>query len=341
MKLITVTENEAEQRLDKFLGKYMNKAPKSFFYKMLRKKNITLNKKKAEGNERLKIGDEIRLFLSDETIEGFASPKAYKKPLKKASYPELEIIYEDAHILLINKPSGLLSQKAKPEDVSLVELIISYLLKSGQLKEEELRSFRPGICSRLDRNTSGLVAAGKSLPGLQAMNELIRTHSIGKFYRCIVTGIIENPQRIEGWLKKNEKANEVAIYSKERQDSLFICTEYLPLETVSIGKDRYTYLEVHLITGRSHQIRAHLASIGHPIVGDSKYGNPQVNKYFLEQFGLRYQLLHAFRLEFPHLEGILSPLSNQQFTAPLPAVFERVKDAASKLTGHQACCLQE
>lgn len=339
MKLITVTENEAEQRLDKFLGKYMDKAPKSFFYKMLRKKNITLNKKKAEGNERLKIGDEIRLFLSDETIEGFASPKAYKKPLKKASYPELEIIYEDAHILLINKPAGLLSQKAKPEDVSLVELLISYLLKSGQLKEEDLRSFRPGICSRLDRNTSGLVAAGKSLPGLQAMNELIRTRTIGKYYRCIVTGIINEPQRIEGWLKKDEKTNEVTIYQREQKDSLFICTEYLPLETISIGSGCYTCLEVHLITGRSHQIRAHLASIEHPIVGDSKYGNFQVNKYFLEQFGLRYQLLHAFRLEFPHLDGVLSPLSNQQFTAPLPAVFERVKDTASKLTEHQACCL--
>lgn len=324
MKLITITENEAEQRLDKFLGKYMNKAPKSFFYKMLRKKNITLNKKKAEGNERLKVGDEIRLFLSDETIEGFGGSKAYKKPLKNASYPELDIIYEDAHILLINKPAGLLSQKAKPEDVSLVELLISYLLKSGQLKEEDLRSFRPGICSRLDRNTSGLVAAGKSLPGLQAMNELIRTRTIGKYYRCIVTGIITKPQRIEGWLKKDEKANEVTIYQREQKDSLFICTEYLPLETISIGNGRYTCLEVHLITGRSHQIRAHLASIGHPIVGDSKYGNSQINKYFLEQFGLKYQLLHAFRLEFPHLEGVLIPLANRKFTAPLPPLFEKI-----------------
>lgn len=326
MRLITITENEAEQRLDKFLGKYMDKAPKSFFYKMLRKKNITLNKKKAEGNERLKLGDEIRLFLSDETIESFSSSKDCKKPLRNAAYPELEIIYEDAHILLLNKPAGLLSQKAKPEDVSLVELMIAYLLDSGQFKEEELHGFRPGICSRLDRNTSGLVIAGKSLPGLQAMNELIRTRAIGKFYRCIVTGILNEPQRIEGWLKKDEKANEVSVYQREQKDSLYICTEYLPLEVISIGKECYTYLEVHLITGRSHQIRAHLASIGHPIVGDGKYGSPGVNRYFQERFGLRYQLLHAFRLEFPYLEGALSPLSNQKFAAPLPPVFERIME---------------
>ena len=159
MKLITVKDNEAEQRLDKFLAKYMDKAPKSFFYKMLRKKNITLNKKKADGSERLRTDDEIRLFLSDETIESFSSPPAGIGRQKLPACLRPRILYEDAHILLMNKPAGLLSQKAKPEDVSLVEYLISYLLESGQLKEEDLRSFRPGICNRLDRNTSGVVAA--------------------------------------------------------------------------------------------------------------------------------------------------------------------------------------
>lgn len=321
MKLIIIKEYEAGQRLDKFLAKYMDKAPKSFFYKMLRKKNIILNKKKAEGNERLKAGDEIRLFLSDDTIENFSGKSDYIKLSRKASPLGLEIVYEDAHVLLINKPAGLLSQKARQEDVSLVEELISYLLESGQLKEEELRSFRPGICSRLDRNTSGLVVAGKSLLGLQAMNELIRIHAVGKFYRCIVSGVIRKGQRIEGWLKKDEKSNQVSIYEKEQKDSLFIQTEYLPLKTVTIEDKMYTYLEVHLITGRSHQIRAHLASVGHPLIGDAKYGNPQVNRYFLQHFGLQHQLLHAYRLEFPSLEGCLKPLSNRQFTADLPAIF--------------------
>ncbi len=324
MKLIIIKENEAGQRLDKFLAKYMDKAPKSFFYKMLRKKNITLNKKKAAGNERLKTGDEICLFLSDNTIENFSGKCVYTESLEKAPVSGLEIVYEDDHILLINKPAGLLSQKARPKDVSLVEQLISYLLESGQLKEEDLRSFRPGICSRLDRNTSGLVAAGKSFPGLQAMNELIRTHTVGKFYRCIVSGVIKNGQKIEGWLIKDKKSNQVTVYEKEQKDCLFIQTEYLPLKTIFVEDKKYTYLEVHLITGRSHQIRAHLASIGHPLVGDAKYGDPRTNRYFFQHFKLQHQLLHAYRLEFPSLEGCLKPLSNRQFTADLPTIFTEI-----------------
>lgn len=324
MKVLIVNENQAEQRLDKFLAKYMDKAPKSFFYKMLRKKNITLNKRKAEGNERLKTGDEICLFFSEETIENFSSKREYMGSSRKAYPPEFEIVYEDAHILLINKPAGLLSQKARPEDVSLIEQMISYLLESGQLKEEDLRSFRPGICNRLDRNTSGLVVAGKSLSGLRAMNELIRTHAVNKFYRCIVFGVIKEEQQIEGWLKKDEKSNQVVISREKQKDSLFIQTNYVPLKTFSIAGESYTYLEVHLITGRSHQIRAHLASEGHPLIGDAKYGNPRINKYFRQHFGVRYQLLHAFRLEFPALEGCLAPLTNRQFTAPLPTIFYKI-----------------
>lgn len=321
MKIITIKTNEADQRLDKFLAKYMDKAPKSFFYKMLRKKNITLNKKKADGSERLKAGDEICLFLSEETIANFSGSRTYVKPQTVCSCKKPEIIYEDAHILLLNKPAGLLSQKAKPKDVSLIEQMTAYLIESGQLREEDLRTFRPGICSRLDRNTSGLVTAGKSLSGLQSMNELIRTHRLRKFYRCIVSGTVHKQQRIEGWLKKDEKSNQVTIYEKEQKDSLFICTEYLPLKTILLGGRIYTYLEVNLITGRSHQIRAHLASAGHPLIGDAKYGNPDINKYFREHYSLKYQLLHAFRLEFPELSGILEPLSNRQFTAPFPPTF--------------------
>lgn len=323
MKVIIIKQNEADQRLDKFLAKYMDKAPKSFFYKMLRKKNITLNKRKAEGSERLKAGDEIRLFLSKETIESFTTLRIYTNE-KQNSRPGFSIIHEDSHILILNKPAGLLSQKAKPEDISLVEQMTGYLLESGQISQEELRSFRPGICSRLDRNTSGLVAAGKTLPGLQAMNELIREHRLCKFYRCIAAGSLKKQKRIEGWLKKNEKTNQAALFEKEEKGSLYICTEYLPLKTFQEGGRTYTYLEVHLITGRSHQIRAHLAGIGHPLIGDAKYGNPEVNRYFRAHFGLDHQLLHAFRLEFPALTGPLEQLSNQQYEAPLPSVFEKI-----------------
>lgn len=327
MKLITVKENEAGQRLDKLLAKYMDKAPKSFFYKMLRKKNITLNKKKADGSERLQVGDEVRLFLSEETIEGFSD---HRFRTQTVSYEKLQIVYEDTQILLLNKPAGLLSQKAKSGDVSLVEQMISYLLESGQLPPEELRSFRPGICSRLDRNTSGLISAGKSLAGLQDMNELIQTHKLNKFYRCIVVGALQNGKRIEGWLKKDTKTNLVKIYQKEQKDSQYICTEYLPLEALRIGKMPCTYLEIHLITGRSHQIRAHLASIGHPLIGDPKYGEVNINHYVNEHFGLRYQLLHSFRLEFPEgLDGALGTLSGRHFTAPLPEQFVKILEAGN------------
>ena len=196
MRLLTVGENEAGQRLDKLLAKYMDKAPASFFYKMLRKKNITLNGKRAEGKERLKAGDEIRLFLADETIDGFSgmagktgkettpqTGSGLKKKLPAKLRPE--ILYEDKHVIFFNKPAGLLSQKAKPSDVSLVEYLTEHLLESGEATRSSLRSFRPGICNRLDRNTSGLVAAGKSLRGLQELNELFRVRNLHKYYRTI------------------------------------------------------------------------------------------------------------------------------------------------------------
>ena len=335
MRLLTVGENEAGQRLDKLLAKYMDKAPASFFYKMLRKKNITLNGKRAEGKERLKAGDEIRLFLADETIDGFSgmAGKTGKETtpqtgsdLKKKLPAKLrpEILYEDKHVIFFNKPAGLLSQKAKPSDVSLVEYLTEHLLENGEVTPESLRSFRPGICNRLDRNTSGLVAAGKSLRGLQELNELFRVRNLHKYYRTIAVGSIREKQRIEGWLLKNERTNQVQIYQQKRADALPICTEYVPLKQLTYNGKPYTYLEINLITGRSHQIRAHLASIGHPLIGDAKYGNPKVNAEFRKNFGLEYQLLHAYRLELPELTGALSNLSGQQYIAPLPKEFMNV-----------------
>ena len=159
MKLITVHKQEEGQRLVKLLGAYLKEAPTSFFYKMLRKKNITLNGKKADGTEKLKNGDEIRLFLSDETYEKFAG-KA--RPKEKFPTAKLNIVYEDSNVIFINKPAGMLSQKSIPSDVSLNEYLLGYLEKSGQWKQEESKAFRPSVCNRLDRNTSGMVICGKS-----------------------------------------------------------------------------------------------------------------------------------------------------------------------------------
>lgn len=318
MRVLTVSENEAGQRLDKLLAKYLNLAPKSFLYKMMRKKNITLNGKKCDGGEKLVNGDEIKLFLADETLDKFSEIKV--QTVKKQT---LDIVYEDHHILLINKPSGMLSQKAADTDESLVEYIIDYLLDSGSLVREELRSFRPSVCNRLDRNTSGLVAAGKSLAGLQILSAAFQERTLHKYYQCVVDGEGMQAQTITGFLKKDEATNQVTVFSEEVPESAPIQTKYEPLAS----RDGFTLLKVTLITGRTHQIRAHLASIGHPIVGDYKYGSRQVNETAKKERKIRSQMLHSWQMVMPKvLPKPLEYLGGASFTAPLPPEFYRYFD---------------
>ncbi len=257
-----------------------------------RKKNIVLNGKKATGNEKLTAGDSIKLFLSDETFEKFAGKRQTNDLAASVPNIALEIVYEDHDVLAINKPAGMLSQKAKKEDISANEYILQYLLESGTITRESLHTFKPSVCNRLDRNTSGILVAGKTLNGLQQMSKAFRERSMEKYYLAIVAGHISKPRRIEGFLKKDEKNNQVTILSEPSNDAKPIITEYRPLKLVG----QVTLLEVHLITGRSHQIRAHLASIGHPVIGDTKYGNPRLNREFLKNAGVTHQLLHAYRL---------------------------------------------
>ena len=292
MKEIVINENEAGQRLDKFLGKLLKEAPASFYYKMLRKKNIVLNGKKATGNEKLTTGDSVKLFLSDETFEKFAGKRQTNDLAASVPNIALEIVYEDHDVLALNKPAGMLSQKAKKDDISANEYILQYLLESGTITRESLHTFKPSVCNRLDRNTSGILVAGKTLNGLQQMSKAFRERSMEKYYLAIVAGHISKPRRIEGFLKKDGVNNQVTILSEPSNDAKPIITEYRPLKLVG----QVTLLEVHLITGRSHQIRAHLASIGHPVIGDTKYGNPRLNREFLKNAGVTHQLLHAYRL---------------------------------------------
>lgn len=323
MKKIIVSPNEAGQRMDKLLAKYLSVAPKSFFYKMLRKKNIKLNGARAEGNEKLNIGDEITLFLSDDTIQKLSGNKEEVQDeflrLSKEAIP-FEVIYEDHDVLFVNKPSGILSQKAKPQDVSLNEYIIAYLLKAGSISSDELKSFKPGICNRLDRNTSGLVAAGKTLRALQQLSEMFHDRTMKKYYLTIVSGIVKEEQYIHGWLKKDDKTNKVTVSPKEKPDMQEIETAYRPLA----HDDRLTLLEVHLITGRTHQIRAHLSSIGHPVIGDYKYGSSKINSYFKKKYRLEYQLLHAWRMEFVSCNGALKGISGKTISAPVPEIMVKI-----------------
>ncbi len=333
MKLLRVEANEAGQRLDKLLAKYMKLAPRGFLYKMLRKKNITLNGRRCDGSERLAVGDEIRLFLSDETILAFSAPQDIPAPKSGRERPDgrktgnaagrmPDIIYEDAHILLINKPAGMLSQKAAREDDSLVEYVIRYLLDSGQMTAGDLATFRPSVCNRLDRNTSGLVVAGKSLIGLQTMSEALRKRSVHKYYLCAVKGRVEEERRIEGYLLKDERTNRVRVCGGPENGALPIVTAYRPLEYSDDGA--FTLLQAELITGRTHQIRAHLASVGHPVAGDIKYGDEALNGKLRERFGIRRQMLHSWRIVFSGLPEALGYLNGRSFTAGPPKEFERL-----------------
>ena len=316
MKEFIINENEAGQRFDKYLGKLLREAPKSFFYKMLRKKNITLNGGRATGNEKLSTGDHVKLFLSDETFGKFAG---VQETVARA-HQKLDIVYEDDNILLINKPVGMLSQPADDKEPSLVEYLTGYLLESGAVTEASLHTFRPSVCNRLDRNTSGLVAAGKSLAGLQELSSLFHDRSLHKFYRCLVNGVIKNEKYIKGYLHKDEKCNKVTVQETETSGALPIETRYRPLE----DNGTVTLLEVELITGRTHQIRAHLASEGHPVAGDQKYGDKKANQYFRDRYQLKYQLLHSRRIVFPKDCGRLKALEGRTVTAPIPGLFGQV-----------------
>lgn len=312
MKEFNIQQNEAGQRFDKYLKKLLKEANTSFIYKMLRKKNIVLNGKKADGTEKLAVGDEVKLFLSDETFDKFHGAAQSTKQFEAyASIPikKLEVVYEDTDVIIINKPVGMLSQKAKPEDISVNEYIIAYLLQSGELTQEALNTFKPSICNRLDRNTSGLLIAGKTLKGLQEMSEALKERSAQKYYRCIVSGVLNEKTYLKGYLSKDEHTNKVTIYKNKPSDmdALPIETEYRPI-AVANG---FTELEVHLITGRSHQIRAHLASIGHPIIGDTKYGLQKVNEGFQKELHLKSQLLHAYRIRFADGREVIAPTPKQ------------------------------
>jgi len=387
MKEITVTSLNEGQRLIRFLERYLKEASQGFIRKMLRKKNITLNGHKADGNEALAEGDVIRLYFADETLlkfcglEGTAPdggaaadhtrygenstgriPGAGGRSVPAQSGKNrsgeragrgsaagrgsvgagtgdweryVHVIYEDEHVLLLDKPAGVLTQKAHPDDVSLNEYALRYLLESGALREEDLLTLRPSVCNRLDRNTSGIVAVGKSAAGLRELSRMFRDRSMHKLYRCLVAGTLTEEREIDGYLLKDERTNMVSVFRpmgeapEERQGAQAIRTKYTPLARSADGASHpVTLLSVELITGRSHQIRAHLSETGHPIVGDPKYGSAKYNAYFRETCGVRRQLLHAADLIFPEMDGALAPLSGRHFTAPLPRDFVRTLGAA-------------
>lgn len=309
MREIEIGINESGQRLDKYLQKYLKEASKSFLYKMLRKKNIKLNGAKAAGNEILALGDRVTIFFSEETLERFRGAAGQQH------YPvtRLTVVYEDTQIALLDKPAGMLSQKAKNEDTTLVEYFLGYLQQTGQWQPGG--AFTPGICNRLDRNTSGLVVAGKSLAGLQKMSQLLGERSLDKYYLTIVEGEMTEPAVVKGYISKDREQNRVAVFDTDGPDRSYIETAYEPLQS----NGDYTLLRVKLVTGKTHQIRSHLSSIGHPLLCDVKYGGTKKE-------GQKSFFLHAAELHFPVMEEPFTGLSGQVFTAPLPPRFQNMKE---------------
>ncbi|MCQ2513116.1 MAG: RluA family pseudouridine synthase [Lachnospiraceae bacterium] len=302
---LLISNKNSGGRLDKIIFKYLDKAPSSFVYKMLRKKNIVLNDKKASGNEILNDGDSIKIYLADETLAKFKSI-----PIEKGKQGDLSpyIFFEDDNIIALNKPSGMLTQKSSGKDISLNDLLIDYFDQADEL-------FKPGISNRLDRNTSGLVLAGKNLASTRDLNEIIKNRWLNKKYICLVKGRVEHEQRAIAYLSKNEINNQVKISLQPSEAYPHkIITQFQPLK----ANDDYTVLEVDLITGKSHQIRAHLAYLGHPLVGDSKYGDKVTNAYFRRNYGLNSQFLHAYKIDFQDITNTLEYLNGVTITAPVP-----------------------
>lgn len=342
MKELTITNHDASQRLDKYLKRVFPEMGTSFLYKMLRKKNITLNGKKATGSELIQTGDLVQCFFSDETFDKFSGNSVNSEGGQKMSegitekpsqslqeyntayevLKSIRVIYEDEYILLLDKPAGILSQKARAEDMSVNEWMIGYLLSSGSVSEDSLKRFKPSVCNRLDRNTSGLVICGKTLIGSREMSRILKDRSLQKYYHTYVHGRLEGSKVLEGWHHKDKNSNQAKIlFSKPTQNMTqydSIITAYRSLE----AKNKYSYLEIELITGKTHQIRAHLAAYGHAIAGDKKYGNEKAvdNKNYPN-----HQLLHAYRIIFPELEGELAHLSNKEFVCEEPKLFEQFR----------------
>ena len=307
MKEFKITDAETGQTLLKYLSKILPLAPISLLHKSLRKKNITINHKKCSGKEILGDSDIVQIWFSDETFSLF-SKKTKKYSSKKRNFNFAKhIIYEDEHIIIVNKPPGILTQGDDSGEFTLNDALLEYY----NFKNDS--TAKPSVCNRLDRNTDGLILCGKTISGLQTLNEIIKNRSLLKKYHCIVFGKTKKEETLKSFLTKSNENNKVTISNNKTNNSLPIETRYKRISMIEKSGFPCSLLEVQLVTGRSHQIRAHLSFIGHPILGDKKYGTKE-SIALSNQLKMDYQLLQAFSLTFPVLQGKLSYLSKKTFS---------------------------
>ncbi len=316
MREIKITPGQSGQRLDKFLLKLLNNSTKGFIYKSLRKKSIKLNSKKANGNELLSEGDILHIYFSETSISSLQSER---KVNPFAS--DLNIIYEDENLLICNKPAGVLSHPEQSTDSdTLIDRILNYLSNKTDLSKNS--SFTPALCNRLDRNTSGIILCGKTLHAVTALNEAIKNNQLDKHYLTIVKGTTPEAGEIRGYLIKDSASNTSKIVDTPIPGAKASITQYKRIKT----SDGYPYslLRVHLVTGRSHQIRAAFKHLGYPLLGDRKYGDFSLNNRLAAEYNIKNQLLHAESIQFNCDSGLLSYMNGKTITCPPPEIFETI-----------------
>ena len=304
MKSFTIKKNDADQRLDKYLTKSLPNLPKALMYKYIRLKRIKVNGKRAEISTRLNIGDVVDMYINDEFFEKSETRYDFMSASKN-----IDIIYEDENILLLNKKTGLLSH---PDDNEYVDTLITrvkrYLYEKGEFRPDDESSFTPALVNRIDRNTSGIVIAAKTAEALRVLNQKMKDRELHKLYLCVIHGTPkEKSATLEGYLIKDEKKNKVFVSKRKTEGAKTIRTKY----TVLKSHNGLSLAEVDLLTGRTHQIRAHFASIGHPLLGDGKYGTNALNK----KSGLKKQCLCSYKLifDFTTDAGGLEYLNGREF----------------------------
>ena len=313
MQILRVGKNDAGQRLDKFLTKAVRGLPQSLLYKYVRTKKIKVNRARPQPNYVLCEGDEVQLFIREEFFE---SPERDTGALTRIR-PKLEIVYEDENILLLNKrPGVLVHEDTAAEENTLIMHVKAYLAQKGEYDPQKEQSFAPALCNRIDRNTGGIVIAAKNAEALREMNAHIRDDEVRKFYYCAVHGVPKPREAtLRAWLRKDAAKNMVQISDTEKKGYKEILTRYRVLRAAG----ERALLEIELITGRTHQIRAHMAHIGHPLLGDGKYG---INREERAD-GYKFQALYAYRLEFHfrQAEGVLAALDGRSFALPSESVW--------------------